>query len=155
MASGGYTNGIKLWLDGTIDYLVDTIKVMLTSTATPYTFNADHDAVDEAGTNDLIDAETNVAGYARGWGAAGRKTLATKTIAVNDTSNRVEVDAADVTWTALGSGETLEAAVVIKEGAVNDTTSRPIVYLDPTNIATNGSDVTLQFAAAGFLHFNT
>lgn len=154
MASGAYQNGVKVWLDGTIDYLVDTIKVLLVSTATPYTYDPDHTIFDAGGANDIVDAETNVSGYTRGWGGAGRKTLASKTIAVDDTNDRVEVDAADVTWTALGTGETLEAAIIGKEGGANDTTSVPIVYLDPTNIPTNGSDVTLQFAATGFLHFN-
>ena len=156
MASGAFSTGIKEWLDGTIDYLVDTIKVLLVSTATAYTYNPDDDVVDAGGANDVVDAESNVTNYTRGWGGSGRKTLASKTITVNDANNRVEVDAADVTWTALGGGtnQTLEAAVVIKEGGANDTTSRLLAYLDPSNVTTNGGDITLQFASNGFLNFN-
>lgn len=155
MASGSFTQGIKLWLDGTIDYLADTIVAMLLGIATAYTYNPDTDLIDEGGANDILDAElTGVSGYTGGHGGAGRKTLASKTIAVNDTSNRVEVDAADITWTALGTGGTIEAAVILKPGTSDDTTARPIAYLDNTNVPTNGSDVTLQFASNGFLNFN-
>lgn len=153
MASLAYQAGIRELLDGGTVYLTDTIKVMLISTATAYTPNKDHDFVDEGGANDPVDAETNVTGYTRGFGGAGRKTLASKTITANDTNDRVELDAADVTWTALGAGETLEAAIVIEE-ITNDAASPLLCYLDPSNIATNGSDVTLQFATNGFLNFN-
>lgn len=153
MASGAYTSGIEQWLDDVIDYTNDTIKVMLVSTATPYTYNVDHDFVSMGGANDPDDAETNVTGYTRGFAGAGRKTLASKATTVNDTNNRVEVDCADVVWTALGAGETLEAAIVIKE-VTNDAASPLFCYLDPTNIATNGSDVTLTIATNGFLNFN-
>lgn len=154
MASGAYNKGITDLLDGTRDFLTDTLKWLLVSTATPYTYNPDHDVADAGGANDIVDAETNVTGYTRGYGGAGRKTAASKTVTENDTNNRVELDCADVTWTALGAGETLEAAILVREGAVDDTTTRPFVYADPTNIATNGSDVQLQIAANGFLHFN-
>jgi hypothetical protein len=153
MASGAFQSGIDRMIDDNIDYTNDTIKVMLLSTATPYTFDPDDEFVSEAGANDPDDAETNVTGYTRGFAGAGRKTLASKTTTVVDGSNRVEVDAADVVWTALGAGETLEAAVVIKE-VTNDAASPMVCYLDPTNIATNGSDVTLTFASNGFLNFN-
>lgn len=155
MASGTYTSGIAKMLDGTNPFLTTTYKALLVSTATPYTYDPDHDVVDAGGANDVVDAETNVTGYTRGWGGAGRKSLASKTVTVQDASNRVELDAADLTWTALGAGQTLEAAVVVVEGGANDTTSQLAVYLDPANIATNGSDVTLQFAAAGLVNFNT
>lgn len=154
MSSGAYQGGVADMLDGTSPILSTTYKVLLLGTATAYTFNPDDDVFDAGGANDIVDAEISVSGYTGGWGGSGRKTLASKTVSVNDTNNRVEVDAADVTWTALGSGATIEAAVIGVEGGSNDTTSVPAVYLDPTNIPTNGSDVTLQFASNGFLNFN-
>jgi hypothetical protein len=153
MASGAFTSGVAKMLDGTSPFLTTTYKVLLVSTTTPYTYNVDDDVVDAGGANDVVDAETNVAGYARGWGGAGRKPLASKTFAVNDATNRVEMDAADLTWTALGAGETLEAAVAVVEGGANDTTSQLGIYLDAPNVATNGQDVTLQFASGGLLNF--
>lgn len=155
MASGSYQRNVVKMLDGTIAYLTDTIKMLLVSTATAYTYDPDHEFVDAGGANDIIDAEANVTNYTRGYGGAGRKTLASKTMTNNDTSNRVELDCADVTWTALGgaSNQTLAAAVVLKEGAANDTTSRMFAYLDFTDTATNGGDITVQIATNGFLNF--
>lgn len=153
MASGAFTSGMTKAMDGTNPYLTTTHKVMLLATATPYTYDPDHDNISMGGANDPDDAELNVGGYTRGFGGAGRKTLASKTITTNDTNNRVEWDAADVTWTALAAGQTIEAAVVVVE-ITNDAGSQLVIYLDPTNIPTNGSDVTLQFASNGLLNFN-
>ena len=154
MASGSYQRNVAKMLDGTIAFLTDTIKVLLVSTATAYTYDPDHEFIDAGGANDIVDAEANVTNYTRGFAGAGRKTLASKTLTANDTSNRVELDAADVVWTALGgaSNQTLAAAVVLKE-ITNDAASRMFAYLDFTDVATNGGDVTLQFASNGFLNF--
>lgn len=153
MASGAFTSGLTSAMNGTSPYLTTTHKVMLLATATAYTYNPDNDFVSAGGANDPDDAELSVSGYTGGFGGAGRKTLASKTITTNDTNNRVEWDAADVTWTALATGQTIEAAVVIVE-ITNDAASQLVVYLDPTNVPTNGSDITLQFASNGFLNFN-
>lgn len=154
MASNAYTSGIREMLVNGVAYLTDTIQVMLVGTATPYTPNVDHDFLDEGGANDPVDAEINVTGYTSGYAGSGRKTLASKTVTVDDTNNRVAVDAADVTWTALGAGATIAAGIVHKRGGANDTTAQMIAYQDVTDTATNGGDITLQFAANGFLFFN-
>lgn len=154
MASVAYTSGVREMLAQNIDYLTDTIKLMLVGTATPYTPNVDDDFVDAGGANDPVDAEINVTGYAPGWGGAGRKTLASKTITVDDSNNRVTMDAADATFTALGAGATIAAGIVIKEGGANDTTSQMITYQDVTDTATNGGDIVIQFATNGFMFFN-
>lgn len=153
MASRAYTSGLTSAMNGTSPYLTTTYKVMLLATATAYTPNPDHDFISAGGANDPDDAELSVSGYTGGFNGAGRKTLASKTISTNDTNDRVEWDAADVTWTALATGQTIEAAVVIVE-ITNDAASQLVVYLDPTNVPTNGSDITLQFASNGFLNFN-
>ena len=154
MASGSYNRGVKELLNGTTDFLTATIKCALLATATPYTYNPDHDFMDAGGANDPTDAELSVTGYTGGFGGAGRKTLASKTITENDTDNRVEFDAADLTWTVLSTGQTIEGAVIIKE-VTNDAATVLYAFLDPTNVPTNGSDITLQFASNGFLNFNT
>lgn len=148
MATGWYQTGLKQCLDGTIDLDTTTLKLILLSNTTAYTFNPDDDAVDTGGANDIVDAETNVSGYTRGWGNAGRKTV-TITMQTDNANNQVDMAIADLTWTALGAGETLVAAVLIKEGGANDTTSIPIVYFDFTDTPTNGSDITLDFLALG------
>lgn len=155
MASGCYQRNIREMINGGTNYLTDTIKLLLLSTATPYTYDPDHEFLDAGGANDPTDAEANVTNYTRGFGGAGRKTLASKTITANDTNNRVEVDAADVVYTALGgaANQTLAAALIVKE-ITNDAASRMYAYLDFTDTATNGGDVTIQFASNGFINFN-
>lgn len=155
MASYGYTAGVKEILDRTIDFIGDsTIKVMLLSNATAYTYNPDHTYVDMSGANDPVDAETNVSGYARGWGGAGRKVLGSKTFTVDDTNNWVKIDAADPSAWTLASGQTVVAAIIFKEGAANDTTSRLLFYVDFSDTATNGGTFTLAFNADGIATVN-
>ena len=151
MASGAYTSGIKDWMDAN-QFLTGTFKWLLVSTATPYTYNVDDDFVDAGGANDVVDAETNVSGYIRGWGGAGRLTVASKTFTVNDTNNRLELDCADPSWAGLGTGETLAAALIIREGAANDTTSQLYAYLDFNDVASGGT-LTLQVASNGIVNF--
>lgn len=62
-----------------------------------------------------------------------RKTAASVTVTVDDTNDRVDVDAADLTWTAAG-------------GASNDTLGKLIVCYDPDT--TGGTDADLIPLAA-------
>lgn len=81
----------------------------------------------------------------------GRKTLSSVTVTVDNTNNRVDVDAADITWTA-ATGNAISAILICYDG---DTTSGtdsniiPLVKLDA--VATPaGGDITFSFNAAGF-----
>ena len=139
--------------NATINLIADTIKVMLvTSQYTPARTDL---VVDAGGANDAVDAEINVTGYTRGWGGSGRKQLGTKVVVVDQANNRAEFSAANLTWTTLGSGATIAAMVVIKEGVSNDTTSRLIAYLDVTDTPTNGGDIAFTFDAEGIIQFST
>ena len=149
MASHFYTTGLKECLDGTIDMGTDTFKLMLINDiSTGYVPDKDHLVVDAAGANDPIDQELSVAGYTGGWGGAGRKTV-TLSFAANLTDDRVDVAIDDQTWTSLATGQNIVAAILIKEGVANDTTSRLIAYFDVTDTPTNGGDVTLDFNTIG------
>ncbi len=133
-------------VDGTIDIDTDTLKIILIGTATVYTPDRDNDFVDESGANDPIDAElTGVSGYTRGFGNSGRKT-ASIGVEVDKANDRAEVDVVDLTWTALGTGDTIAYAILIKE-ITNDAASPLITLWDVTDTPTNGSDVTLDFDA--------
>ena len=148
----------RMWSHATlnIDLLADTIKCMLTSTATPYTPNEDDDFVDGGGANDPIDAEAVVTNYTGAFGGSGRKTLASKAVVTDKTNNRAEFDCADITWTALGNGtnQTIAHAIFIKE-ITNDAASPLIALFDFSDFTTNGSDFTLQFDAEGALHLTS
>ena len=150
MGTGLYTYGWMKVLDGTIDINTSVLKVMLHTTATTYTYDADHTAVSAGGANDLDDAEATVTNYVRGWGGSGRKT-ATVTLQANNTNNRIDIAIGDLTWSAIGgaANQTINGATLISEGVANDTTSIPLANFDLVNTITNGGDITLDFATLG------
>ncbi len=143
MASAWYNKGKAEVMNGGIVLLTDTIKVMLVSSA--YTFNPDHNFISDVSANEIA-----VAGYTGGFGGAGRKTLAGKTVTEDDANDRSVFDANDLSWAALAAGATIGGAVVVKE-ITNDGASKLIAFLDPADLPTNGSDVNLTFDATGIL----
>lgn len=153
MATFVYNKAAEEIATGTIDLLNNTIKAMLVNST--YSPSRTDLVVDAGGANDALDAEISVSGYTGGWGGSGRKALTTKSLTVDQSYNRAEFDAANLTWTALGSGATIAAMILIKEGASNDTTSRLIAYLDVTDTATNGGDITFTFDNEGIIQFST
>jgi hypothetical protein len=153
VASFVYNKAAQEMADGTIDLLTDTIKTMLVTSQ--YSAARTDLVVDNGGANDPVDAEINVTGYTRGWGGAGRKSLASKSVVVDQSNNRAEFSAGNLTWTALGTGATIAAMVLVKEGVSNDTTSRLIAYLDVTDTPTNGGDIAFTFDAEGIIQFST
>ena len=144
-------NGAKAGIMGTttsgtpaahINLTTDTLKVMLLSTAVPYTPDADHRFVAS-----VVASETSVSGYTGGFAGAGRKTLASITLAADDANDRALLDAADITWTALGAGQTLAYAVLFKE-LTSDALSPLIALFDFTDTPTNGGDITLVWSTS-------
>jgi hypothetical protein len=140
-----YNRGKFAVMNGTVDLLADTIKVMLVNASA--SFNADHNFVSEVNANELSGT-----GYVGGFNGAGRQTLGSKAINEDDTNDRAEFDAADVTWTGINAG-TASAAILIKEGTA-DTDSLLVAYLDFTDVVTNGGNLTLQWDAEGILQIS-
>jgi len=153
MADVFFNKPKHLILSESLKLSTDTLKVLLVSTATAYSPNVDDKLINAGGANDIIDAETNVTNYTRGFGNSGRKTLASKTFNVDDTNDRGEMKAADITWTALGNGtnQTVEAAILVKE-VTDDTDSFQIGYYDFANFVTSGANFTLQWNTEGLIH---
>jgi hypothetical protein len=145
MASNLYQYGISLILDRTIDIAANTIKVMLVGTG--YTPNKDHQFV-----ADVVASELSGTGYTGGFGGSGRKTLASKVIGKNDSTDKAYIDGADMTWTAINAG-TIGFAIVFKE-ITSDALSPVIACVDVADIVTNGGDVTIQWDAAGLITFS-
>lgn len=81
----------------------------------------------------------------------GRKTAASVVRTVDDTNDRVDVDCADLTWTA-ATGNAISKLAGCYDGDTTggtDANIQPMVYLDA--VATPaGGDITYQFNAAGF-----
>ena len=136
-----YNTAAKELADGTLDLDAPaTLKIMLVTSA--YVADRADDTVSQA-----AGAEISVSGYVGAFGGAGRKAVTVSAITADDTNDRAVVVIDDLTWTALGSGATIAAAVLIKE-ITNDAASRLIAYFDVTATATNGGDITLDFDAA-------
>lgn len=152
MASFVYNNGMNRILDGTCDLSSggDTIKCMLVQAA--YVADPDHVYVEEAA-DDANEHEVTVTGYTEGYGGAGRVALTSQAISTDDANDLVKFDAADITWTTLGAGETIAGACLIQE-VTNDAASFLIMYLDFTNKATDGGDFPLVFSTDGIATFN-
>ena len=103
MASFVYNRAAKEILDGTIDLVAHTIKVMLVTSS--YVANRDNDFVDAGGANDPIDHELSGTGYGAGFGGSGRKTLSNKAFSEDDPNDRGEFDnTLDLTWTGINAG---------------------------------------------------
>lgn len=132
MAQGLYTRGVVDLL-GAGDFLSGTIKIDLLQSG--YTFNPDHDYY-----TDLTNIVAT-SGY-------GVQTLGSKTVSVDDTNNRAVVDAADPTFTSVGTGATATQAVMWRDTG-SGATSPLICQWDITSTPTNGGNITLNVDSVG------
>lgn len=110
-----FNDALTSIVKGEIDYLNDTIVVLLTTAAPD------------------IDADTyisDLSGEITGGGYV-RKTLASKTVTTDDTNNRTVADAADVQWTALTNSFRY---IVVAQSTGNDATSRAITAIDTGSV---------------------
>ena len=134
MANGFYNEAAESILDGTIVLASDTIKYMLVKSG--YTFDKDHQFIDEGGANDPVDHRVT---------GTTDQTLGSKATGKDNTGDFAYFDAADPVFTAVPSGETVAAGIVYKDTGT-PTTSRLICYHDLPDTPTNGGDITIQFA---------
>ncbi len=104
---------------------------------------------------DISAAECNVTGYVGGFGGAGRKALASKTVTEDDTNHRGVFDAADPTQYTLGAGNTLRHAVIVEE-KTSDADSPVIMFNDMgADKVTNGGTMDFQFSSNGIGYIQT
>lgn len=81
----------------------------------------------------------------------GRKTGASVSINVDDTNERLDIDIADITWTA-ATGNAISKLLFCYDddtGAGTDTSIIPLTAHD-FSVTPDGSDITAQIATAGF-----
>lgn len=127
-----------------LDLLANTIKVMLVDPS--YVPDKDHDFVSSI--TGAPSKELTGTGYVAGFGGAGRKTLASKTVTKDNGADVAYFDAADVTWAGITAG-TVGFAVVIKE-VTSDADSPILAVVDITpDVGTAGNDYTIQWPADG------
>jgi hypothetical protein len=146
MASFTYNAGSYGIAHRDIDFLNDTIKIMLIGTASAYTPDKDHSSMTTPAASEL-----SVTGYTSGFSSADRKTLGSKTITNDTTNDRTVFDAADPSSWTLSTGGTVAAAIIYKH-LTNDAGSTPIWYLDFTDVPTNGSTFTIVFDSNGIAY---
>lgn len=133
----------------------DTLGVLLGTTEVSYTFTATD--ADYAG--DIFDGGTTAYEFGNGTqGGSGytRQTLANENIIEDNTNNRGEFDADDVTFASLDGAE-IQFALVVKQVGTDWTTlgDDPVVaYITSTDfpLQTNGGDVTISWDAEGIVH---
>lgn len=152
MASLVYNKGMRRLCGGAtgaINYVsASNIKVLLLSTGTPYTPNKDHEFV-----SDVVASEAAGTGYTGGFGGAGRKALANKTIEDDLTNDRVLFKADNPSaWTGLNLSNGSIAYVIVFGEVTSDAASPLLACLDPADLVTNGGDVTLTFPSNVVFH---
>lgn len=81
----------------------------------------------------------------------GRKTAASVTVTVDDTNDRVDIDMADVTWTA-ATGNAVGALVICYDPDTTGGTDADLIPMTKHDfvVTPNGGDITGQVAATGF-----
>lgn len=136
-----------LLMTKSIDLVNDSgIKIMLFNSS--YVPDKDHDFVSSI--TAATSKELSGTGYVAGFNGSGRKSLASRSVTRDDANDKIYFDAADVTWSGLNAG-TIGGAAIIKE-VTSDSDSILVALLDPADLVTNGSDVTIQFAADGIVN---
>lgn len=149
MADFVYGRGLQSSILGSglstpIDFLNNVISLGLSTTV--HVPNKDDIFLDDAGADDFIDGELSGTGYAR-------KTFASKTLTYDTANDRVEWDAADVTFTGINAGTAARATIWDNTGAT-DAGRRMLANVDSGGfpVVTNGGDLTISWNAEGIIH---
>lgn len=130
MANGVYNKGKYLLASGGITGSTD-LRTLLVNTS--YTFVDTHNTVSEVTANEI-----SVSGY-------GRYDHASITITEDDTNDFAYIDLDDAAFTALASGQTIGGAILYVYNAA-DASANLVAFYDLADTATNGGDVTVQWA---------
>jgi hypothetical protein len=139
MASRMFNRGMYEMINQTTNFDTGSIIMMLMTSA--YSFDPDSDFVSDISANEL--STTNYA----------RQTLANTTITLDDTNDRVVLDADDVTINNLGpssGGPTVGGAITERSTGV-DSTSPLICFSDFTDTVVNGGNFTVQWSVNGLI----
>lgn len=136
MANAVYNKGLEELGKALTDLDGSDLRVLLVQSS--YTFNADHLFVDNGDANDPQSHEVSVSGYSR-------QTLANKVVTRDDANDFTYLDADDAVYTALVAGQTIGGAILFRHTGT-DTTAPLIAFYDLVDTATNGGNVTVQWA---------
>lgn len=149
------TGKLRCWAGATgeVDLVNDTIKVMAWEDLTGAT-NAD-EFIDDMDPGGLCEEVTST-GYTGGFGGAGRLTLGSPALTVDQGNNRAEFDCANPVWTSISQAgsETWVGFSIVKE--ITTEADSPVIATIDTGtglpLTPNGSNITLTIDAEGLLH---
>ena len=150
MANFCYSEYKHQLLLGSINHSSADIRVALLMTNTTANTEQDKTTVG-GGTGFTTIDEYDGSGY-----TSPGQALANKAVTQDATNHRGVFDADDLTWTALGAGTRQCKAALIYKFVTNLNSSLPMAYIDTGGFpfAGNGSNVTLQWNAAGIIQAN-
>lgn len=136
MANGVFNRG--KFIIGNAALELDAADIRLLLVKSTYVFDATHNTVADvvAGAQEI-----SVGGYVR-------VALTTKTLTEDDGNGIAYLDADDVLFAALAAGQTVGGAVLYKFNAA-DASAEVVAFYDVTDTATNGGDITIQWATPG------
>lgn len=120
-----------------LSFDMDAIDIRATLISDAYSFDVDDNFVVDLGTGAPDRLGTDY-------------TILSEAIVEDDTNDIAYVDCADPVWNAVAGGATVHGCVMHKF-VTNDSDSDVICFVDVTNTATNGGDITINIAALGFL----
>jgi len=116
---------------------------LLAGASTPVGIDTEGEVQDLNFVNDLL-VIASVDEPVGGWYT--RKNLTRTNAAEDDVNNRVNLDAADVTWTAATAGETIYGAYIAAERGTDAQDELISVITFASALPTNGSDITVTIA---------
>lgn len=146
MASQVYNEAKRAILAGEIDFDTDDIRVQLLMTNT--TADTENDAIVDLADFTTLD-EMDGANYAV-------KALTTEAVNKDDTNDRAEFDADDVTYTALGNGtRNVQGALIYKHVDGTDANDLVLFWVEfASSQAPGGNDFTITWDAEGILQLS-
>ena len=126
MANFAYSAG-KKWM---LDVIGTSLQVMLLQST--YTPDAEHTLVSE-----ISAYEVSVAGYAR-------QPLQNGAVTIDATAHKARLDADDVTFAGMATGQTVRAAVLYVDAGI-DSTCTLVAYVELGDVSSLG-DLTIAWA---------
>lgn len=138
MANLIYTKFLELVAKNDLDWETVVLRAMLERSTSTYSPDKDHD--DRGDLTGFV--EISVGSYAR-------RTLANAAVNLNDAADRVELDADDLAFGNLESGQTVKALVIYQQVGGDDSTPNDdilVAYIDTDS----GGLLPAALAAAPF-----
>lgn len=137
MPAKAYPRLLELMSTGALNWTTDDIRMVLVTGA--YTYSDSHNFLSAVTTaNELVGTRS--------------PALSSRVVNTDLAGDRVWWDCADYVYTALNAGTA--AGCVIYRFNASDAAAPLLFYLDPSDLVTNGGNVTVQFAATGLISFN-